>query len=107
MALWGGSTVDTEGEFLGLQIVAKCIFQGFFLEFSGFIGSFEENLTRKIHRTFLYACLLVSKPKSKKNKWMEWKIFQGFYKSKRKKTHEEIEFYNSIQDRVFTTAYQL
>ena len=30
--------------------------------------SFEEKVTRKIHTTFLYACLKVSKPKSKKNR---------------------------------------
>ena len=30
--------------------------------------------------------------------------FQGFFK---KKTHEEIEFHNSIQDWVFTTVNQL
>ena len=30
--------------------------------------SFEEKLTRKIHTTFLYACLKVSKAKSKINK---------------------------------------
>ena len=30
---------------------------------------------------------------------MEWRIFPGFYKNKKeKKTHEEIEFYNLIQD---------
>ena len=45
------------------------------------MGSFEEKLTRKIHTTFLYVCLKVSKPKSKKNRWTEWKIFQ---KQKRK-----------------------
>ena len=30
---------------------------GFFLEFQGFMGSFEEMLTRKIPTTFFYACL--------------------------------------------------
>ena len=30
-----------------------------------------------------------------------------FQKQERKKTHEEIEFHNSIQDSVFTTVYQL
>ena len=64
------------------------------------MGSFEEKLTRKIqHTTFLYACLKVSKPKSKKNRRIEWKIFRGFFKKKkRKKTNEEIEFHNTIQD---------
>ena len=46
------------------------------------MGSFEERLTRKIHTTFRYACLKVSKPKGKKNRCIEWKIFQ---KEKRKK----------------------
>ena len=30
-----------------------------------------------------------------------------FQKPKRTKTHEEIEFHNSIQDCIFTTVYQL
>ena len=30
-----------------------------------------------------------------------------FQKQKRKKGHEEIEFYNSILDRVFATVYRL
>ena len=46
------------------------------------MGIFEEKLTRKIHTTFFYASLKVSKPKSKKNRSIEWKIFQ---KQKRKK----------------------
>ena len=32
------------------------------------------------------------------------KVFQ---KQKRKKTHEETEFHNSVQDWVITTVYQL
>ena len=39
------------------------------------MGSFEEKLTRKIHTTFVYACSKVTKPKSKRNRWTEWKIF--------------------------------
>ena len=31
------------------------------------------------------ACLKVSKPKSNKNKWKEWKIFQGYFKNKKEK----------------------
>ena len=65
------------------------------------MGSFEEKLTRKVHKTFLYASLEVSKAKSKKNKRIEWKIFQGCFKTKNKnkKKHKEIEFpNNSIQD---------
>ena len=49
------------------------------------MGSFEEKLTRKIHETFLYACLKVSKSKSKKNKRIEWKIFQECFKNKKGK----------------------
>ena len=30
-----------------------------------------------------------------------------FQKQKGKNTHEEIEFHNSVQDRVFTTVYRL
>ena len=51
------------------------------------MGSFEEKLTRKIHTTFLYAFLKVSKPKSKKNRRIEWKIVQGFFKNKKEKKH--------------------
>ena len=46
--------------------------------------SFEEKSTKKIHTTFLYACLEVSKLKSKKNTLLEWKIFQGCFKNKTK-----------------------
>ena len=38
---------------------------------------------------------------------IEWKIFQGCFKNKKEKAHEEIEFHNSIQDLIFTTVYQL
>ena len=44
-----------------------------------------------------------------KNKWIEWKIFQGCFKNKKetnkkekKEIREETEFNNSIQDWVFT-----
>ena len=34
---------------------------------------------------------------SKKNRRIEWKIFQGCFKNKKeKKAHEEIEFHDSI-----------
>ena len=32
---------------------------------------------------------------------------ENLSKTKKKKTHEDIEFHNSIQDWVFTTVYQL
>ena len=57
---------------VGLQIAGKCIFLGFSWSFRDFMGSFEEKLTRKIHTTFLYACLFVSKPKSLKKRWIEF-----------------------------------
>ena len=47
------------------------------------MGSFEK-LTRQIH--FLYNCLQVSKPISKKTKTIEWDIFQQFQKTKKKKS---------------------
>ena len=54
------------------------------------MGIFEEKFTRKIHVTFLlYACLKVSQPKSKKNRWIEWKIFQ---KLKRKNHMKKLSF---------------
>ena len=34
-------------------------------------------------------------------------ISRVFQEQKRKKSHEEIEFHNLIQDWVFTTVYQL
>ena len=40
----------------------------------------------------------MTKPKSKNNRWIEWKIFQGCLS-------EEIEFHNPIQDWIFTTVY--
>ena len=46
--------------FLCLQL------QQFLLEFWSFMVSFEEKLTRKLQTTFLYACLEVTKSKSKK-----------------------------------------
>ena len=39
-----------------------------------------------------------SKPKTKKNREIESKIFQACFKNKQKKPHEEIQFHNSIQD---------
>ena len=63
---------------------------------------FREFQSLYIHKSFLYACLQVSKPKSKKNRRIEWKIFQGCFKNKKErielKTHEEIKFHNSVQD---------
>ena len=47
--------------------------------------SVEERLSRKIYTIFLYACLKVSNPKSKNNRWIEWKIFQGCFKQKKMK----------------------
>ena len=35
------------------------------------------------------------------------KSFEGVSKTKKKKTHEETEFHNSIQDWDFTTVYRL
>ena len=32
---------------------------------------------------------------------------ENFSKTKKKKTHEEIEFHNSIEDLIFTTVYRL
>ena len=90
---------------LSLQMARNGIFLGLFQEFQSFMGSFEEKLTRKIHTTtFLYECLWVSKPKSKKNRSIEWKIVQGCFKNKKTK---EIEFHNSFKDYVFTTVYRL
>ena len=70
---------------LGLKIPGKCIFLGFFIKFQKIMGSFEEKLTKKIHTTFLYACLKASKLKSKNNRWIERKSFKGASKTKKKK----------------------
>ena len=51
------------------------------------MGSFDEKFIRKIHKTFLYVCLQVSKPKSKKSRQIEWKIFHGCFKNKKEKKH--------------------
>ena len=77
------------------------------MKFQKIMGSFEEKLTKKIHTTFLYACLKASKLKSKNNRWIERKSFKGASKTKKKKTLEEIDFHNLIQDEVFTTVYRL
>ena len=61
----------TKGDFwnLGLQITVKCIFLGFFfLKFRVLLGVLKKSCARKIHTTFLYACLEVSKPKRKTNR---------------------------------------
>ena len=51
------------------------------------MGSFDKKFIRKIHKTFLYVCLQVSKPKSKKSRQIEWKIFHGCFKNKKEKKH--------------------
>ena len=60
------------------------------------MGRFEEKLTGKMHTTFLYACLQVSQPKSKKNRLIEWKIFQ---KLKRKKHVKKLSFITQFKVR--------
>ena len=69
--------------------------------------SFEEKMTSKIYTTFLYACFKVSKPKSKKNRRIEWKIFQWCFKNKQTKkyikwlswiTQFKIEFLPPLND---------
>ena len=74
-----------KGKFFKCRSSDRCKmhFLGFFLEFQSSIGSFEEKLTRKIHVTFLS---IVFRPKSKKNRKIEWKIFQGVSKTKKNKS---------------------
>ena len=90
MVPWGVPCLDIKGTNfffwnLGLQVAGKCIF----LDFSWNLkrvswGSFEEKLTRKIHTAFIYVCLKVSKPKTKKNRHTEWRIFQVCFKKSKK-----------------------
>ena len=56
-----------------------------------------------MHTTSLYAYFKVSKPKNKKNRWIDRieNLLRVFQKQKRKRTHEEIEFHNSVQDLSF------
>ena len=68
---------------LGLQVAAKCILLNFYRKFRVSWVIFEENVTRKIDRSFPYACLYISKSKSKSNRWIKWKIFQSCFKNKR------------------------
>ena len=59
------------------------------------MGSFEEDLSRKIHITFLYPCLKVSELKSKKMGEQNGKSKTKKTNKKKKKKNEEI---NPIQD---------
>ena len=109
MSPWVGTIVATEGKTarnIGLWIAIKCISLGFFIELISFIGVSEEKLIRKIHQIF-HTGLQVSKPKVKKNRQIEWKYFQGFFKNKNKKKYEDIEFHNSFQNQAVTTVYRL
>ena len=100
VALWVGIMVNTEGKWFEFQ-VCRSLENIFFMEFSwNLIVSL--GVLKKIWLE-RYIFVFVSKPKNKKNKWIEWKIFQGCFKNKKEKNHEEIEFHNSIQERVFTT----
>ena len=65
------------------------------------MGDFEEKVTRKIPATFLYACLQNLKQIVRRigEKNVEsYKDVSKTKKKKKKKAHEEIDFYNSIQD---------
>ena len=86
---------------LGLQIAQKYIFLGFFF------GSFEEKLTRKIHTTLLYARCKHLNQRVRRIDRLNGKSFKAVLKTKKKKTHEETEFHNLVQDWVFTTVYWL
>ena len=78
--------VDTRGKIFELTSadIWKMHLSWIFLGILEFHGSFEK-LTRKIHTTFLYACLYVPKQKKKK-KSFKWKIFQECFKNLKKKT---------------------
>ena len=65
----------------------KMHFLGIFLEFQSSMGSFEEKLTAKIHVTFLYMPFYSIQMKSKKNRRIELKIFQGCFKNKNEQKH--------------------
>ena len=54
------------------------------------MGTFEETLTRKIYTTLLYACLYVSKPKTKENRWKE--SFKDVSKKKEKENMKSLSF---------------
>ena len=66
----------------------KIYFSWSFLENLKLHGEFWRKFDWKdIQTIFLYVCLEVSKPKSKKNRWIELKIFQGCFKTKKKQKH--------------------
>ena len=49
--------LNNEEKFFDIYVcrsLENVIFLDFFLKFQGFMGSFEEKLTRKIHTIFLY-----------------------------------------------------
>ena len=63
--------VDNEGRFLEFRSADYCKMHFswiFFLKFRVLLGVLKKSCARKIHTTFLYACLEVSKPKRKTNR---------------------------------------
>ena len=54
-------------------------------------------MTRKILGTFLYVFLYVSKPKHKKNRGKEWKIFPVCFINKKRKKTQEISFITQLK----------
>ena len=71
--------------------VCRLLENAFFFDFS---GNFRVHIYIQLNLN-----QRVSKSKIKKNRRIEWKIFQGcFKKEKEKTTHKETEFHNSTQD---------
>ena len=61
-------------------------FSWIFLGILKFYGEFWRNVSWKDTYN-LPLSMFVSKPKSKKNRWIEWKTFQGYLKNKKEKKH--------------------
>ena len=92
VALWVGIMVNTEGKWFEFQ-VCRSLENIFFMEFSwNFIVSL--GVLKKIWLE-RYIFVFVSKPKNKKNKWIEWKIFQGCLK--KRKNIKRLSFITSFK----------
>ena len=105
VAPWGGFMLDIEGNVLE-NLVCRSLEKVFFLNlpwnFRVSWAVFKKSwLERYIQISFMRVWMYLNQ-RVKKNRWIEWKIFQKL----KKKTLEETEFHNSIQDWVFLAVYR-
>ena len=106
VALWVGLIVETEWKSVDcckihFSWILFIYLFSYFLNFRVLLRVVKKSLLeRHLQTSFMHVT------KDKKNRSMQWKIFQGLFKNKKEKKIQ-LEFCNSIQDWVFTNVYQL